>query len=216
MPRRGVRRSPRSATFRHVSEDESAIEDAKRVLRRELRTRRAERGAAWSAADGPAIAARLQELVIAHGARTISAYLSTPDEPDTRAFLAWAGEQGIRVLLPVIREDGLLDWAEHDGTETIEATLGMPEPTADALPPTALDDVDLMLIPATAVGRDGSRLGGGRGFFDKTIAAMADCPPVYAVVHDEELFDSVPHAGYDQPVDGVVTPSGITRLTTRS
>ena len=56
---------------------------------------------------------------------------------------------------------------------------------------------------------DGSRLGGGRGFFDKTIAAMAECPPVYAVVHDEELFDSVPHAAYDQPVDGVVTQSGI-------
>lgn len=199
-----------------MSDDESTIEDAKRVLRRQLRTRRAERGAEWAATHAAAVAANLQELVIAHGARTISAYLSTPDEPDTRRFLTWAGEQGIRVLLPIIREDGLLDWAEHDGTETIEATLGMPEPASDALPPTVLDEVDLMLIPATAVGRDGSRLGGGRGFFDKTIAAMAECPPVYAVVHDDELFDSVPHAGYDQPVDGVVTPSGITRLTTRS
>lgn len=199
-----------------MTEDETAIEDAKRALRRELRTLRAERGAAWAEAQAPAIAAHLQELVIAHGARTISAYLSTPDEPDTRRFLAWASAQGIRVLLPVIREDGLLDWAEHDGTETIEATLGMPEPASDALPPTALDDVDLMVIPATAVGRDGSRLGGGRGFFDKTMAAMADCPPVYAVVHDDEFFDSVPSAGYDQPVDGVVTPSGITRLTPRS
>lgn len=194
-----------------MSDDETAIEDAKRLLRRQLRTQRAERGPGWAAERAPALAANMQELVVAHGARTISAYLSMPDEPDTRRFLTWAGEQGIRVLLPVIREDGLLDWAEHDGTETIEASLGMPEPTADALPPTALDDVDLMLIPATAVGRDGSRLGGGRGFFDKTVAAMAECPPVYAVVHDEELFESVPHADYDQPVDGVVTPSGITR-----
>lgn len=199
-----------------MTDDEAAIEDAKRELRRRLRTERAERGPEWSAERAPALAERLQELTTSLGARTISAYLSTPDEPDTRAFLIWAAEHGIRVLLPVIRPDGLLDWAEHDGTETIEATLGMPEPTSDALPPTALDDVDLMLIPATAVGRDGSRLGGGRGFFDKTIAAMAECPPVYAVVHDEELLDSVPHAGYDQPVDGVVTPSGIIRLAPRS
>lgn len=211
-----MRRSRSHATFQRVSEDESAIEDAKRALRRELRGRRAERGPAFSAERAPALAARLQELTGSLGARTISAYLSTPDEPDTRAFLSWAAEQGIRVLLPVIREDGLLDWAEHDGTETIEATLGMPEPTSDALPPTELESVDLMLIPATAVGRDGSRLGGGRGFFDKTIAAMAECPPVYAVVHDEELLDSVPHAGYDQPVDGVVTPSGIFPFPTRS
>ena len=39
---------------------------------------------------------------------------------------------------------------------------------------------------------------------------------VGAPLHDEELFDSVPHAGYDQPVDGVVTPSGIIHLATRS
>ena len=173
-------------------------------------------GAKFSAERAPALAAQLQALTRSLEARTISAYLSTPDEPDTRAFLTWAAEQGIRVLLPVIRPDGLLDWAEHDGTETIEATLGMPEPTADALAPTELESVDLMLIPATAVGRDGSRLGGGRGFFDKTIAAMAECPPVYALVHDEELFDSVPHASYDQPVDGVVTPSGILHLSSRS
>lgn len=199
-----------------MSEDESAIEDAKRILRRRLRTERAGRGPEWAASRAPALAANLQELTRSLEARAISAYLSTPDEPDTRAFLTWAAEQGIRVLLPVIRPDGLLDWAEHDGTETIEATLGMPEPTADALAPTELESVDLMLIPATAVGRDGSRLGGGRGFFDKTIAAMAECPPVYALVHDEELFDSVPHASYDQPVDGVVTPSGILHLSSRS
>ncbi|HET8868501.1 MAG TPA: 5-formyltetrahydrofolate cyclo-ligase [Agrococcus sp.] len=199
-----------------MSEDESAIEDAKRILRRRLRTERAGRGPEWAASRAHALAANLQELTRSLEARAISAYLSTPDEPDTRAFLTWAAEQGIRVLLPVIRPDGLLDWAEHDGTETIEATLGMPEPTADALAPTELESVDLMLIPATAVGRDGSRLGGGRGFFDKTIAAMAECPPVYALVHDEELFDSVPHASYDQPVDGVVTPSGILHLSSRS
>ena len=191
-----------------MSEDEDAIEQAKRALRRQLRTERAERGAAFAAERAPGIAEHLQALTEALGARTISAYLSLPEEPDTRAFLRWAGTAGIRVLLPIIRPDGLLDWAEHDGTETIESTLGVPEPTTDALPPTVLDDVDLMLIPATAVGRDGSRIGGGRGFFDKTMAAMRECPPVYAVVHDEELFDSVPHAAYDQPVDGVVTQSG--------
>ncbi|SDS33784.1 5-formyltetrahydrofolate cyclo-ligase [Agrococcus carbonis] len=199
-----------------MSDDEAAIEDAKRALRRRLRSERAERGPGWSAERSAQLTANLERLTTELGARTVSAYLSTPDEPDTRGYLAWAAEQGIRVLLPVIRPDGLLDWAEHDGTETIEATLGMPEPTSDALPPTELESVDLMLIPATAAGRDGSRLGGGRGFFDKTIAAMRECPPVYAVVHDEELFDSVPHAGYDQPVDGVVTPSGIHPLATRS
>ena len=122
-----------------MSEDESAIEDAKRILRRRLRTERAGRGPEWAASRAHALAANLQELTRSLEARAISAYLSTPDEPDTRAFLTWAAEEGIRVLLPIIRPDGLLDWAEHDGTETIEATLGMPEPTADALAPTGVN-----------------------------------------------------------------------------
>ncbi|WP_306232128.1 5-formyltetrahydrofolate cyclo-ligase [Agrococcus beijingensis] len=192
-----------------MTDQEAAAEEAKRALRRRLRTERAARGPAFAAERAPGLSAQLQALTEQLGARTVTAYLSLPEEPDTRAFLRWAAASGIRVLLPIIRSDGLLDWAEHDGTETIEATLGIPEPTTEALAPSALDEVDLMLIPATAVGRDGSRLGGGRGFFDKTIASMRECPPVYAVVHDEELFDSVPHAAYDQPVDGVVTPTGI-------
>lgn len=198
------------------------VELEKRELRRRLRAARVERAAASDAqaeqhaAQAAALTEALVDLVRTTGARTVTAYLSMPGEPDTRGFLRWADAHGIRVLLPIIRVDGLLDWAEHDGTETVEATLGVPEPTAEPLPPTALEEVDLMLIPATAVGRDGSRLGGGRGFFDKTIAGMADFPTVYAVVHDEELFESVPHAAYDQPVDGVVTPSGILPLTPRS
>lgn len=199
-----------------MSEDEAAIEEAKRALRRRLRTERAELGAARAADRSPALTEHLVALVRERGARTISAYLSMPDEPDTRGLIRWADAEGLRVLLPIIRTDGLLDWAEHDGTETIEASLGIPEPTGEALPPTALDDVDLMLVPATAIGRDGSRIGGGRGFFDRTIAAMAECPPVYAIVHDEELLDSVPHAAYDQPVDGVVTESGVLTFHTRS
>ena len=137
-----------------MSEDESAIEDAKRILRRRLRTERAGRGPEWAASRAHALAANLQELTRSLEARAISAYLSTPDEPDTRAFLTWAAEEGIRVLLPIIRPDGLLDWAEHDGTETIEATLGMPEPTADALAPTELESVTV-LAPVPGRWRDG-------------------------------------------------------------
>jgi 5-formyltetrahydrofolate cyclo-ligase len=38
---------------------------------------------------------------------------------------------------------------------------------------------------------------------------MENCPPVYAVIFDDELVDEVPSERHDQRVDGVVTPSGI-------
>ncbi len=165
--------------------------------------------AATRAADAAALTQNLVDLVSGLGARSLSAYLSTPDEPGTRDFLHWAAEQGIRVLIPVSRTDGLLDWAPYDGDAEDTDALGMPTPTTELLGPIAINEVDLILVPAAAVDRTGMRMGWGMGYFDKTLGSMEACPPVYAVIFDDELVDSVPRERHDMPVTGVVTPSGI-------
>ena len=85
----------------------------------------------------------------------------------------------------------------------------MPAPTSELLGPIAINGVDLILVPAACVDRGGMRLGWGRGYFDKTLGSMEGCPPVYAVIFDDELVESVPTERHDMPVNGVVTPSGI-------
>lgn len=181
----------------------------KRALRAELRERRRIRTAPQRATAASAITANLERLTADLGARSVAAYLSLPDEPGTRDFLAWAADSGIDVLLPVSREDGLLDWARYDGDAEDSDILGMPAPTSELLGPIAINDVDLIVVPAAAVDRTGMRMGWGRGYFDKTIGSMENCPPVYAVIFDDELVDAVPRERHDMPVDGVVTPSGI-------
>lgn len=176
----------------------------KRHLRERVRETRTARGIDGAARLAPSIAANAIALVEKLGARTIATYMSTPDEPDTRMLLAWAHEHGVRVLLPIVRTDGLLDWAEHDGAETVGA-FGLPEPAGEPQPPTALADVDLILVPAAAVDRSGTRLGWGRGFFDKALSSLAECPPVFAVAYDDEVVDEVPSEAHDQSVTGAVT-----------
>jgi 5-formyltetrahydrofolate cyclo-ligase len=188
------------------------VDSQKRALRAELRERRRSRTSTQRDHDRQAIAAHLRELTARLSARTVSVYLSLPDEPPTREYVRWAHERGIRVLLPVSREDGLLDWAPYDGQEEEEDAIGMPAPTTELLGPIAINDVDLILVPAASVDRTGMRMGWGRGYFDKTLGSMERCPPVYAVIFDDELVDSVPRERHDMPVDGVVTPSGITDL----
>jgi 5-formyltetrahydrofolate cyclo-ligase len=184
------------------------IEDAKRAMRADLRERR--RTMSQKARDAAAAGVReqLNRLVDTVGARSISCFLSTTAEPGTREFVADAVARGIRVLLPVTRTDGLLDWsvATPDGA-IAEGMFGLPEPVGELLGPIAVGDVDLLVIPAAAVDRSGMRLGWGRGFFDKTLGSMERCPPVYAVVYDSELVDDVPRDVHDQPVTGVVTPT---------
>ena len=107
------------------------------------------------------------------------------------------------------RDDGLLDWAVSTDLEQ-QGIDGMPEPVGELLGPIAINDVDLILVPAAAVDRTGMRMGWGRGYFDRTLGSMEKCPPVYAVIFDNELVDSVPTELHDKPVNGVVTPGGIT------
>ncbi|AXA95274.1 5-formyltetrahydrofolate cyclo-ligase [Microbacterium sp. PM5] len=184
------------------------IDDAKRALRADLRERRQQRSEAMRSADAAGVKTQLDALIARTGARSISCFLSAPTEPGTHEFVADAVARGIRVLLPITRADGLLDWVVAEpGADIAEGLFGMPEPVGDVLSPLAVNDVDLLVIPAAAVDRSGMRLGWGRGYFDKTLGSMQHCPPVYAVVFDTELLDEVPRDLHDQPVTGVVTPT---------
>lgn len=185
-----------------------AIADAKRALRAELRERRQLLSESARDAAAQGVTAQLDALVERVGARSISCFLSTTTEPGTREFVAGAVARGIRVLLPVTRNDGLLDWAvATPDLDITEGLYGLPEPVGELLGPIAVGDVDLLVIPAAAVDRSGMRLGWGRGFFDKTIGSMEGCPPVYAVVYDSEILDDVPRDVHDQAVTGAVTPT---------
>jgi len=186
-------------------------DQAKRALRAEIREQRRIVTSSERERRAHDLTAQLIHLTQALGAKSVATYLSTPDEPSTRGYIAWAHAAGLRILLPISRADGLLDWATYNGDEELDL-LGMPMPTSEVLGPIAVNDVDLILVPAAAVDRRGMRMGWGRGYFDRTLGSMEQRPPVYAVIFDHELLDTVPSERHDETVDGVVTPSQIIRF----
>ena len=189
------------------------VRGQKRALRAELRERRRTRTSTERAADDSQLTTQLGLLAENLEVTYLAAYLSTPDEPPTREFLSWACKRGIRVILPISRADGLLDWAPYDASDETADIQGMPAPTSEVLSPMAINDVGLILVPAATVDRSGMRMGWGQGYFDRTLGSMETCPPVYAVIFDEELVDSVPSEVHDKRVNGVVTPSGVVRFS---
>src|SRR5690606_5510336 len=82
----------------------------KRAMRAELRERRQHLTANEREHATIGLTNNLVALVTGLDARSVSCYLSAPNEPDTRPFLNWALANDIRVLFPITREDGLLDW----------------------------------------------------------------------------------------------------------
>jgi 5-formyltetrahydrofolate cyclo-ligase len=189
-----------------VSDD--SVRDAKRKLRAEVRLRRRTRSAEelGSAAEG--LTEHLIALVRHRAPALVGCYLSGGDEPNTRPFLGWAAANGVDVLVPVSRRDGLLDWVPAaEGPEQV-GLFGISEMVGEVVPASVFQSVDLLLIPAAAVDSSGMRMGWGRGYFDRALESLEQPPAVFAVVYDEEFVDSVPCESHDRPVDGVITPSG--------
>ena len=154
---------------------------------------------------------------VAAGDGGVAAYASLGDEPGTAALRALLALSGVRVLLPVIRDDGGLDWGwDSDELVPRDHRLAIPEPAVDSSLGTgaaglAASGCAVVLVPALAIDRAGFRLGQGGGYYDRLLADVprhADGGPLLvAVVHDDELVDALPHEPHDRPVDAVLTPS---------
>lgn len=67
--------------------------------------------------------------------------------------------------------------------------------------------IDLIFVPGTAFGMDGTRIGQGGGYYDRFLKNTRALR--VGVCHDLARFHSVPSAAHDQRMDYLITPSGI-------
>jgi 5-formyltetrahydrofolate cyclo-ligase len=138
-----------------------------------------------------------------------------PGGPDLLETLAAALPIGSRLLLPVLLDDGDLDWAAYDGPSSLHpGPRGLREPAGPRLGVDAIREAALLLVPALAVDLTGLRLGRGGGSYDRALARTTDAFTV-ALLHDGEIVDSVPAENHDQPVRAAVTPRGGVTLSAR-
>ena len=185
--------------------------------KRAERTRALARRAAAFAAHGMTAGARLADhelsfLRIAPGA-VVSGFSAIRDEIDPAALLARLQAAGYRLCLPVMEGKGLplvfRGWSPGDAMGKVQWGIAEPLPDKPVLEP------DVLLVPLLAFDATGYRLGYGGGFYDRTLARLRAVKPVVAVgvAYDELKVDAVPHQGYDQPLDWVLTPSGPLRCS---
>jgi 5-formyltetrahydrofolate cyclo-ligase len=160
-------------------------------------------------AEADALAGHLPALVCAGD--TVCAHVPVGSEPGSLAMLDALAGLGVRVLLPVAREDEAgtplpLQWGEYRAGGLVDARFGLREPEPPWLGVEAIAAASAVLVPALAVDLAGVRLGRGAGFYDRSLSHADPAARLIAVVRDDELVDWLPGADHDVPMTDALTP----------
>ena len=109
------------------------------------------------------------------GARVVAAYHPLKDEISPAAILAGLGE-GQRFALPWFADrDAQFLWREGPASEP--SPWGVLQPPADA----AALAPDIVLVPIVLADRNGTRIGHGKGHYDRALAHLREAGPVTTI-----------------------------------
>ncbi|MBP7903194.1 MAG: 5-formyltetrahydrofolate cyclo-ligase [Candidatus Planktophila sp.] len=131
-------------------------------------------------------------------AEVIASYYSYGTEPSTLELNQAILEVGKRLLLPRINGKDI-EWVQWNGSaETLQENGKFHEPVGEAL--SALDSIDLVLVPALAIDPDGFRLGQGGGFYDRALPQLRAWK--HGIVYNYERMEhDLPREPWDVPMD---------------
>jgi 5-formyltetrahydrofolate cyclo-ligase len=145
--------------------------------------------------------------------QTVCADVPIGSEPGSAELIDSLVHRGMRVLLPVARDDEAgqpapLQWGDYRPGGLVHARFGLREPAEPWLPADAIAAATVVLVPALAVDRAGVRLGRGAGFYDRSLPLAAPTARLVAVVRDDELVDRLPAEPHDVRMTHALTPNG--------
>lgn len=154
-----------------------------------------------------AACARLAETTLWRQARRVLLYAPLPDELDVWPVFALAQAAGKTVALPRFDAATQIYTAAiitNDARDLVLGPFGVrePAPTCPGLP---LNQLDLVLVPGVAFALDGSRLGRGKGFYDRLLASVRGT--TCGVAHDEQIVAAVPVEPHDVRLNHILTPT---------
>lgn len=176
-----------------------SITDQKKALRKELIQRRREMPRDVRSAADERIFRRLIPLLEQYSG--VFTYVSTDIEVDTHRLLEWCFTHGKQVAAPVSGDSELVFYPFGSFGELAPGRFGIMEPinrNAAAVP----DSGSLCIVPALLCNKDGYRLGYGRGYYDRYLAAF---PGRSAVICYSDFVGDVPAEPHDRRADMVIT-----------
>lgn len=163
-----------------------------------------------------ALAAHFLSSAAYYHADKLAFFLASDGELSVDLILEAALAAGKQCFLPVADADdySLRFLSYHgDASELTTNRWGILEPTDSTELPSA--ELDLVFVPLVACDQHGTRLGMGKGFYDRAFAftlevasSPATHPLLVGVAHDCQVSDTaLPRQAWDVPLSAIATPS---------
>jgi len=166
------------------------------------------------------VARRIAASAEFQAATIVLTYLAFGSEVDLESLHkehrgARPGSGAKRFAVPLTHApDSQLTFHLLEGADLLMSRSGFREPLA-AAPRVSLSDVDLVLVPGLAFDVKGTRLGYGKGFYDRFLAQLESVDPgvpTVGVTIDALVFEALPSDPHDVPVSHLVTESRFWRI----
>jgi 5-formyltetrahydrofolate cyclo-ligase len=178
---------------------------AKAALRADAMARRDAMPAEARARGSAAIAERALAIAGPLKPSVIAVYRAIRTEVVPDAIADWALARGLVVVLPAIADATTLVFRRYrPGDPLVAAGLGTVSPTPEA----PAIDPDLIVTPMVAFDRVGTRLGHGRGYYDRGVLALHAKglrPTLVGVAFAVQEVAAIPSESHDIAMDWIVT-----------
>lgn len=170
-------------------------------------------GDADRAAANSAIGAHIGALLRQRQIVRLGSYSAIGSEADPAAGLTGLPE--LEIHLPRVRSaQQPLDYVRIDASTHFQrSALGVDEPVGGT--PVAAAALQLLLIPLLAFDRQGTRVGYGGGYYDRTLAECAAQRPLrVGVAYACQEFAQLQRQRWDQPLHLIVTEKEVIECPT--
>ena len=146
-----------------------------------------------------AVFTQIEQLQQFAAAEDVAVYWSLNDEIDTSRFIEkWYNKK--RIWLPVVVGDDLI-FRQYTGIENMrKGAFGILEPTGPELDNIA--SIGVIIVPGMAFDLRKSRMGRGRGFYDRLLVNSKAFK--IGAAYSCQLFSQIPTEQTDIPMDLVV------------
>jgi len=188
--------------------------EAKRALRAEIKRKLMQLSDSDITRASDSAMQLLGNWNVFRGANTILFYYPIQCEINIWPLAKVAMKNGKVILLPKFN-DSLKTYepviVRHE-LDLSPRKFQIPEPDSDEKIHQT-NKLDLLLVPGVAFALDGSRLGRGKGYYDRLLAVTQGIK--CGVCWDFQVLDNIPAEMHDKKVDFILTPTRIISTTSR-